>query len=198
MKVKTAFFITTITAIAVFVVVQLNNKKSQTILTSAAPPINVTPIQLETFDVMDSPDGTKTLTIEKNGQFQTIFTSSKTDGQKIQIYKEETLGSNKLEIPYNTWSPDNVYFFLEEKNPTFNNYFVFQSTGDLFPNNLPYVSIHELFNKNLPDYLIEDMTGWGGINLIVINAKNTTDNRKVSFWFDVPSQSFIQLGTYFR
>mgnify|MGYP001614655901 CR=1 FL=1 len=168
MKTKTIFFITIITAIAILVVVQLNNKKSQTIMTSAAPPITITPIQLETFDVMDSPDGSKTLTLEKKGQFQTIFTSSKADGQKTQIYKEEALGSNKLEIPYNTWSPDNVYFFLSEKTPAYNNYFVFQSTGNLFPNNLPYVSIHELFSKNTPDYLIEDVTGWGGINLIIL------------------------------
>jgi len=180
------------------VLVQLNNKKSQTITTSAAPPITITPIQLETFEVMDSPDGNKTLTVEKNGRFQTIFTSSKTDSQKTQVYKEEVFSSNILEIPFNTWSPDNVYFSLKERNPEYNNFFVFQSNGNLFSNNLPYVSIYELFTKNVPDYLIEDVTGWGGINLIIINAKNTTDNRKVSFWFDVPSQTFIQLGTYFK
>ena len=140
----------------------------------------------------------KLLHLKKKGQFQTIFTSSKADGQKTQIYKEEALGSNKLEIPYNTWSPDNVYFFLSEKTPAYNNHFVFQSTGNLFPNNLPYVSIHELFSKNTPDYLIEDVTGWGGINLVIVNAKNNADNRKVSFWFDGPSQTFIQLGTYFK
>lgn len=198
MKAKIILFITIIVAIAILVMTQFNNKKSQTITTSAAPPVVITPIQLETFEDMDSPDGNKTLTLEKKGQFQTIFTSSKADGQKIQIYKEETMGSNKLEISYNSWSPDNVYFFLNEKNPAYNNYFVFQSTGDLFSNNLPYVSIYELFIKNVPDYLIEDVTGWGGINLVVINAKNIADNRKVSFWFDVPSQSFIQLGTYFK
>lgn len=197
MKTKIILFITLI-VITLLVVLQFNKKQSQTVITSAAPPIVVTPIQLETSDVMDSPDGSKTLTLEKKGQFLTIFVSSKTDNKKIQIYKEETVGQDKLEIPYNSWSPDNAYFFLKEKNPEYNNYFVFQSAGDLFPNNLPYVSIQELFNKNTPDYSIEDVTGWGGINLIVINTKNTTDNRKVSFWLDVPSQSFIQLGTYFK
>lgn len=185
-------------AIILLVVFQLDNSKKQTMRTSAAPPIEVTPIEVMTSDVMDSPDGSKTLSVEKKGKFQTISVQSKTDGLKTEIYKEETVGPDKLEIPFNSWSPDNVYFFLMDKGPTVNNYFVFQSSGGLFSNNLPYVSMSELFNKNTPDYLIEEVTGWGGINLIIINAKNIIDSRKVSFWFDVPSQSFIQLGTYFK
>ncbi len=196
MKTKIIISIIAITVI-LLAVFQFNNKKSQTVITSAAPPI-VTPIQVETSDAMDSPDGSKTLMLEKKGQFQTVATSSKTDGKKIQVYKEETLGSNRFKIPYNSWSPDNVYFFLVEKNPTYNNYFVFQSEGGLFPSNLPYTSIRELFNSKLPDYTIEDVTGWGGINLIIVNAKKISDDQKVSFWFDVPSQTFIQLGTYFK
>ena len=197
MKVKLSFFILIITVLTFIFTTQLNIKKNKTLITSAAPPV-ISPIETETSNSMDSPDGSKTLTLEKKGQLLTIFTLSKTDNKRTPVYKEETVGSDKLEIPYNSWSPDNAYFFLKEKNPEYNNYFVFQSTGGLFPNNLPYVSIQELFNQNAPDYLIEDVTGWGGINLIVINTKNKTDNRKVSFWFDVPSQSFIQLGTYFK
>lgn len=197
MKAQIILFITLITILFI-VIFQLNSKKSQTIITSAAPPITISPVETIISNIMDSPDGSKTLSVEKKGAYQTIFVFSKSDGQKIEIYKEETIGPDKLEIPYNTWSPDNVYFFLRDKGSTVNNYFVFQSSGGLFANNLPYISMSELFNKNMPDYLIEDVTGWGGINLIIINAKNIIDSRKVSFWFDVPSQTFIQLGTYFK
>lgn len=197
MRAKTIFFITILMIIMLFVFVQKNNKKSQPIFTSAAPPV-ISPIPIEAINIMDSPDGSMTLTLKNKVMSYLLFASSKSGGQPQQIFKKEEVNSSKLEIPYNTWSPDNVYVFLKEKTPTIDNYFVFQSSGSFFSNNLSYLSIQELFKKNVPDCTIEDVTGWGGINLIVINAKNIIDDRKVSFWFDVPSQSFIQLGTYFK
>lgn len=198
MKIKTIFFITIITVVAFIVMAQLNNRKSQTIMTSAAPPI-ITPIQLiEMSDIMDSPEGSKTLALEKKGASYSLFVSSKSDGQKVQIFKKEETGSQSLSIPYNTWSPDNVYVFLKEKTLTVDNYFVFQSSGNLFPDGLSYVSIQELFKKNAQDYSIEDVTGWAAPNLLIVNTKANNSDNKVSFWFDVPSQSFTQLGTYFK
>jgi len=192
MRIKTIFFITVIAIVTLLVIVQQNNRKSQTITTSAAPVLSI-PVQTEKPNIMDSPEGSKTLTLDGS-----LFVSSNIDGQKVNIFKKEEIGSRKLEIPYNTWSPDNVYIFLKEKTSTVDDYLVFQTTGDLFPDNLNYLSIQELFKQKVPEYIIEDVTGWGGLNLILINTKNTVEDRKVSFWFDVPSQSFIQLGTYFN
>ena len=180
-----------------FVFVWRNNKKSQPLFISASPPV-ITPVQAEASNIMDSPDGSKTLTLEKKETLSSLFISSKSDEQRQQIFKKEETGSRSLSIPYNTWSPDNVYVFLKEKTPTINNYFVFQSSGDLFSNDLSYVSVQELFKKNVPDYLIEDVTGWADPNLLIINAKSIEGDKKVSFWFDVPSQLFIKLGTYFK
>lgn len=197
MKIKIIPFVIIAAVIMLFVFVQKNNKKSQPIFTSAAPAI-ITPIPTEAANVMDSPDGNMTLTLEEKKALQSLFVSSKTDGKKIPIYKKEKVGSRKLEIPYNTWSPDNIYVFLKEKTPTIDNYLVFQSSGKLFSNNLPYVSIQELFNKSIPNYFIEDVTGWAAPNLLIINTRANESNNKVSFWFDVPNQSFTQLGTYFN
>ena len=176
-----------------FVFVQRNDKKSQPIFTSAAQPV-ITPVQTETLNFMDSPEGSKTLTLVSNS----LSILSKPDGQKILIFKNEKTDPYKLEIPYNTWSPDNVYVFLKEKTPTIDDYLVFQSSGNIFPNNSAYVSIQELFKKDVPDYSIEDVTGWAAPNLLIVNTKANETGNKVSFWFDVPSLSFIQLGTYFK
>lgn len=191
MKVKVLFLITIIAVITV-ITLALGNKKKQTILTSAAPPV-ISEIQTETPNVMDSPDGNMTLTLDGS-----LIVSSKSDQQKVLIFKKEGIGSRKLEIPYNTWSPNNVYVFLKEKTSTVDDYLVFQSSGDLFPNNLPYLSVQEMFKINVPDYTIEDATGWAAPNLLIVNTKANESDQKVSFWFDVPSQSFIQLGTYFK
>lgn len=165
-SVKTFLFITITTAITLFVMVQRNNKTNQPVF-SASIPVVITPVQTEAFNYMDSPDGTMTLKLISNS----LFVSSKSDGQERQIYKNEEINSHNLEIPFNTWSPDNVYIFLKEKTPSINNYLVFQSSGNLFSNNLPYMSIQELFKINVPNYSITDVTGWAAPNLLIINTK---------------------------
>lgn len=197
MKIKVSIFILIITFLTFFITSELNNKKNRTLKTSAAPPV-ITPVETLTTNSMDSPDGSKTLTIEKKENFYTIFVTSNSDGKKVQIFRKEKINSSQLEIPYNTWSPDNIYFFLVEKNAVVDNYLVFQSSGELFFNNLPYLLIQEPFKINAPNFTIEEVTGWAAPYLIIINAKQNDSGNKVSFWFEVPSQALIQLGTYFK
>jgi len=169
---------------------------------ATTPSPTITPADKIRTSVMDSPEGTKSLTLKKQeskGQTSyTLFVSPKSGEQKQQIFLREKSDSGDLSIPYNTWSPDNIYVFLKETTPLANNYFVIQSSGDSFPNNLPYLSVQELFKEKVPKYVIEDITGWGGVNLLLINTKSIENDNKVSFWLDVPSQTFIQLGTYFK
>lgn len=197
MKIKISIFILILTLLTFFTTAELNNKKNKTLTTSAAPPV-ITPIETESTNSMNSPDGTKTLTIEKRNNFYTIFVTSNSDNKKVQIFKKEKINSSQLEIPYNTWSPDNFYFFLKEKNAAVDNYLVFQSSGELFLNNLSYLSIQEPFKLSAPSFTIEEVTGWAAPNLIIVNAKQSDSSNKASFWFEVPSQSLIQLGTYFK
>lgn len=197
MKIKVSIFILIITLLTFIITSEINSKKNKTLTASAAPPVT-TPIETETINSMDSPDGTMTLTIEKKDNFYTIFVTSNSDHKKIQIYKKEKINSSQLEIPYNAWSPDNFYFFLKEKNAAVDNYLVFQSSGELFLNNLYYLSIPESFLLNAPSFKIKDVTGWAAPNLIIVNAEQNDSGDKTSFWFEVPSQSFIQLGTYFK
>ena len=196
MKNKVIFFILIFTIISLFFLVQRNNKRSEPVNSSAAPPI-ITPVQIETTNVMDSPDGSLTLILEEKNGLQSLFVTTIPNGQKVQIYKKETAG-HKLEIPYNSWSPDNIYFFLKEKTPAINNYLVFQSSGNIFASDSPYLSVQELFRNKVPNYAIEDITGWAAPNLLLINARMITEDKKASFWFEVSSQLFIQLGTYFK
>lgn len=197
MKIKISIFILVLTLLTFFITSELNNKKNRTLKTSAAPPV-ITPTETTTTNSMDSPDGSKTLTIEKKDNFYTIFVTSNSDGKKVQIFRKEKINSSQLEIPYNTWSPDNIYFFLKEKNASVDDYLVFQSSGELFSNNLPYLLIQEPFKINAPNFTLEEVTGWAAPNLIIVNAEQNDSANKVSFWFEVPSQALIQLGTYFK
>jgi len=178
-----------------------SSKKSQSFISSAAM-ISITPAPIETTKTMDSPEGSKMLTLESRENIgvisYSIFVSSRSDGKRQLISEKENVSSPTLSIPFNTWSPNTNYFFLKEENPTVNNYYVYQSSGELFSNNLPYLSIQELFSKSFPNYVIEDVTGWADQGLLIVNTKSVQEDQKLSFWFDLPSQSFIQLGTYFK
>ncbi|MFH0772713.1 MAG: hypothetical protein V1922_00150 [bacterium] len=200
---ETFFFIAFATTAILFFMVQRNNKTSLPAF-ATLPPVVETPIPTispqETY--MDSPEGSKTLTLEKLDRegitTYLLYVTFKSDEQKQQIFKKEMPLSQSFEIPYNAWSPDTKYLFLKEKNPTLDNYLVFQSSGSPFSNDRAYLSIQELFQKKVQNYTIEDVTGWADLPLLMVNTKANDSDKKVSFWFDVPSQSFVQLGTYFK
>ncbi len=105
---------------------------------------------------------------------------------------------HNLSIPFNTWSPDTTYFFLKEKVTDDEDYLVFQSSGDLFANNIHALSVQQLFKEKVQGFVIGDVTGWADQTLLVVNTEAIDGGDKVSFWFDVPSQTFMQLGTYFK
>ncbi len=197
-KLETFFVITSITAIVLFVVVTQNSRGNSPVRTSAAPPVE-TPIPTPSLTYMDSPEGSKRLTLRNDdATHYSILIASSDNGQNVPIYNGKISNSQKLEIPFNTWDPNNTYIFLKEVAPTTTDYLVFKNTGTLFPDDASYISIQEKFQKKVPNYIIEDVTGWAAPNLLIVNTRAIGGDQKMSFWFDVPSQSFIQLGTYFK
>jgi hypothetical protein len=172
-----------------------------TIITVIPRPITITSIDPVQTTTMNSPDGTKTLTMKKQpikDLKKYSFYVSSTDTVEQMILSKELENTQNLEIPYNTWSPDNKYIFLKELTPILNNYYVFSTTGNPVPDNAQQVNIQELFSQKLPEYKITDVTGWAGPTLIIVNTTANKDGQNISFWFDVTNQSFTQLGTYFN
>lgn len=203
------FFIITLgTALSLFVLVQRNNYNNQTSfsLSAMVPTISITtptsaPYPMQTSS-MGSPDGSMNLTMNsqrgKGTTKYTFFTSSPEGLDKV-IFSKELAGAESLSIPYNTWSPDNRYIFLHEStSSSLHNYYVLNASGIPIKDEVKYVNIQELFSAKQPDYTIVEVTGWADPNLIIVNAKSNKENRVVSFWFEVSSQSFIALSTYFN
>lgn len=201
------FIITLGTALSLFVLVQRNNSRNQSSfsLSAAIPTISIpTPTgvsyPMETSS-MGSPDRSMNLTMNKQrGKDATKYTffTSTPEGIDQNIFAKQLDESESLLIPYNTWSPDNKYVFLKEVTNGLPNYYVMRADGSTLKDYEKYVNIQKLFSERQPDYTIVDVTGWGDPNLIIVNAKSNTENRVVSFWFEVSSQSFILLSTYFN
>lgn len=196
------FFIIVLgTALSLFVTVQRNNHTDRRIFSAFVPTITSPTIAPTEKTTMDSPDGSKTLVLKKqqtSSMAKYSFYTSTKDAVLDNSFGTELANVQNLSIPYNTWSPDNKYIFLTESTPTLNNYYVFLASGDLIVENNEYVNIQELFSQKLPNYKITDVTGWAAPTLLVVNTVANESGNNISFWFDVESQSFIQLGTYFN
>jgi len=206
---KTIDILITVALVASLVVVgwvQRNDSQTQPLYSKPIPiaampsPTNIPQPRVRTFE-MESPEGSRLLTLERVESsglpLHSVFVHTKLDQTERRIMSSSTLYEN-LSIPFNTWSPDTVYFFLQNSTPQQNDFLVFQSSGEPFSNDERALSVQQLFRGNVEGYIIEDVTGWASENLLLVNTKEADGDEKVSFWFEVPSQTFIQLGTYFK
>ena len=119
------------------------------------------------------------------------------DSQKEIFRKTVTLGS-ALSIPFNTFSPDDKYIFLKETGEGGIGYLLLSASGTPLDKDALTLEISGLFTDKYPDYIITDVTGWGGENLIIINTDKSGGGIGPSFWFDITGRTFIQLGTRFN
>lgn len=131
------------------------------------------------------------ITKNKNGVTYSFSISGK------EIFAKTVDPSTVISIPYNTWSPNNKYFFLKETGPGGTSFFVLSASEDSSSQNEKTANITDLFTQKYPDLKIGDVTGWGGINLVVVNSLRNNESKGPSFWFEMPSHSFIQLSTHF-
>lgn len=148
-----------------------------------------------------SPDGKVTLVMKEKKDEEavthTFVISSNEDGVSREIFVKTLPQETGLTIPYNAFSPDNKYFFLAESAPTQKNWFVVSASGLTFGEGIQTLDVSSPFREKYTDYTIADVTGWGGVNLVVINTEKSTGGRGPSFWFDVGSRSYIQLSHTF-
>lgn len=174
-------------------------------------PIQTPQIRIEsqtTSATQIAPQGEFLLTLDVKNQTYTIY---KTEVNQLQIVDEknseiqpkEFLFSEKLQsgetisIPFNTWSPDNNYFFLKKSTLNTTDFLVFKATGESFTET-QYLNITELFLKKELPYKIKDVTGWASNAYAVVQTTNPeTMQNGPSYWFNVYNAGFIQLSSSF-
>src|SRR5258708_5219987 len=144
---------------------------------------------------MDSPDGKATLTMRTTIDKNLITYAFNTNNL---IYVKTTTKNDIFSIPFNTWSPDKNYVFVKENNTGVINFLVLNASGIAFRNGSQFINVNEIFNEKLPNYLLQDATGWASGTLLIVNTNNKDGSTGPSFWFDVPSQTFILLSIRFN
>lgn len=167
---------------------------------SYAPPAAKANSSQET--TVGSPDGKLALMMrEDKGKEDVtyVFTiSNSSDGTQKEIFRKTVAIGFKMTIPQNTFSPDDRYVFLKQDGTGATSYLVLSASGAALTKDGQALEIVSLFNAKYPDYVITDVTGWGGVNLIVFNTDKKEGGQGPSFWFEVPAGGFIQLGTRFN
>jgi len=172
-------------------------------LTSTPSPTVVKTLEFQSSNY-DSPDGTKTLMLKKikdnKKDSYTATVLDKESNVNIEIFTNLQITYQGFVIPYNTWSPDNLYFFLKDVSSGFDsNYLVFNSTDKTFTDGVQSLDIKKYFDESLAErYYLEDVTGWAAPYLLIVNTRDKNDADGPSFWFDITSNSFIQLSTRFK
>lgn len=202
--------IITIAAAVSMVVVVYNNHKQQQNFSATSPVVennsanaqtlpSPSPLPQTDLSSQISPDGTKKVlmktTHNADGTLTYIVSTSDGSGNnEQQIYTTTLSGSESMHIPFNTWSPDNRYFFIIKNDK---DVMVFRATGEVFANGEAYLDASDAFNARNTGYTLQEATGWASPTLIIINTTTSSNTKGPSYWFEVPSKAIIRLSTEF-
>lgn len=145
-----------------------------------------------------SPDGKETLKMKVTHNLdQTLtylFTASDSDGSnERQIYATSSADLT-FSIPFNTWSPDDKYVFIEKGST---NALVFNASGNPITSDQTYLEVRNDFQTKLPNVTIREITGWAGYGLLIVNSTASDGTQGSSYWYEVPSGGIEQLSTKF-
>ena len=157
--------------------------------------------KIETFTQISS-DGTKNLSVKiitNRDETKTYeFTTSDIDNSnQVLIYSATLNNEEDIKIPFNSWSPDNIFIFLEKFSPSGRSAIVMRANGQLFIDSLPYADIARLFAAKNTNNTYKETTGWASENLLIVNSTKQDGSMGPSYWFEVPSMAIIQLSTDF-
>lgn len=199
------FLVTLVIVGSIFYVSYKNNHKQQfnvDLSTPAAPAVAEVTALKTTISSQISPDGTKEVVMrvtENSDKTRTynFSTADENGANEMHIFTKIMDSPSEMSIPFNTWSPDNQYFFIQENAGGTKSVFVFKATGEQFSDTEKYLNATASFSEANTGNIFDEATGWASETLIIINTKKQDGTKGFSYWFEVPSKAIIQLSTEF-
>ncbi|MDH5533003.1 MAG: L,D-transpeptidase [Candidatus Pacebacteria bacterium] len=172
----------------------INSDEDKTII-SNSPEIKV----IKTSQ--DSPEGAIELFVDTEkmpfNRIKYTLSVQEKDSEIQEIFSETINNKMTIELPLNSWSPQNKYFFIKQNNVSSKNNLIFKSSGEKFDED-DFININDLYIEHEIPYTFNEVTGWADPNLLLITTTQLdSDKEGPSYWFDVTNQNFIQLFTRF-
>lgn len=149
-----------------------------------------------------SPDGAKKLTLttttNKDETKTYAFTTAGVDNANQQsIYSITLPQAESMNIPFNTWSPDNAYVFLERSSSSGTSALVMKANGQPFADGQQSADVTVAFAAKSTGNAYKETTGWASETLLIVNTTKPDGSKGPSYWYEVPSKAIIQLSTEF-
>lgn len=178
------------------VVIGLWYKKESAATSTSLPVVPITPTIENKTSLSNDSKEKLTISMTENDQHKTytLHINHVDTNKEQELFTQTVAKTTNIVIPYNTWAPDNAYFFLLEKSQTKENVLVFKTSGEPFANQQQYINITELFVQKQIPYIFKEATGWAAPLLLIITTTQADGSKGPSFWFETDTQSFIQLA----
>lgn len=149
-----------------------------------------------------SPDGTKLLTmtqtVGRDGSKKYEVVASDSDGSNQKtIYTGSGSAKGDMSIPFNTWSPDDRYVFVNRTDDTGVSAIVMRADGEALTSESQTFDAKALFDSRETGNTYQEATGWASETLVVINSVKQDGGNRLSYWLEVPSAAIIPLSTQF-
>lgn len=205
-ELESFFLISIVAVISLFFVIQRNNQGQFNVASSMSvnSPLAANPTQdlEQNIFFQISPDGSKKvlMKVTQNNDNMTTYDFSAMDGNdanKHHIFTKTLDSLKSMTLPYNTWSPDNKYFFIQENTESGKSVLAFNASGEAFSDTEEYFDVTDLFRKKETGNNFAEATGWASESLIIINTTKEDGTKGPSYWFEIPSRAIIQLSTKF-
>lgn len=148
-----------------------------------------------------SPDGKKkvSMIVTQHSSTSTsyAFTISDGNGSNSQpLYSINLPTGEYMSIPFNTFSPDDKYLFLEHITKDGTEAFAFRTDGTPLGQDSQYDNVTQIFNAHQTGNTYTTTTGWASGTLLIVDTK-TPNNTIQSYWVELPSKAVIPLATQF-
>lgn len=160
------------------------------------------PVINEKFAEAVSPDGKKTLamvaTKDQLGDKYTLTLLTEKSDEPEVVYQELFSSGAVVELPFNAFSPEGKYIFLKQTNQNGTTYLTIPISKGFETGVRPVTNVSEIFYSKYSDYVITDVTGWGGVSLLVVNTNKVQGDKGPSFWFEASTGRFYKLTTRFN
>ena len=151
-----------------------------------------------------SSDGKKILIVKTTKHAQdtstyafSVTTQATQSGQLLFTKSIKT--PTTLTVPFNAWSPDNRFFFIQEHMGSNINTHVYASSGKPFADGELSHNVTMLFAEKESTYMLKEITGWAAPTLLLVNTKHVYFEKDgPSFWFDVTRNTVTRLSTSFQ
>ncbi len=200
-ELESIFLISIVAAVSIFFVIQRNNQFNVGSSISVNSPL-VTEVPSQNVSSQISPDGTKKVIMkivrnQDNTQTYSFYNADSSGANEKYIFTRTLEEEENMTIPYNTWSPNNQYFFIQENAKSGKSVFAFEASGAAFSDTEKYFDVTDLFRKRNTGNNFKEATGWASESLIIINTTKKNNTKGPSYWFEVPSRAIIPLATEF-